>query len=142
MNFYNYIFYSIYKPIEKVNKLSPEIPAVIFLSVLQFVNIYSVILVLNLLPNTIELNWFYIALALILLFNYFYFLRNEKWEKIINYYATRKNNKILDFLVFVYPFLSFYIVFKLLEFNDTTIFIFLTILLIIELYHYFDLDKI
>ena len=139
MNLYNYTFYKIYKSISRVNNYSPEISATIWLSILIGMNIMSTLLYLKFKLEQISLNSIYIALTIIYIFNFLFFIKNKKYIKIIKQFDSENNKTIFNYLILFYPFISFYLMFKTLKIDNTDTFIMLSILLIIEIY--FHLNK-
>lgn len=138
MNIFNYVFYKMYKSTSKVNDLFPEIPTIIFLSVLIFLNIGSVLLIFNISIEDIGLNGIYLIVSIILFFNLYYFLKNDKYKMIIDEFDSKKKYFFLDVLIFIYPFISFFICFKLLKMTNGQISFTLIGLLIIEIFGYFN----
>lgn len=138
MNIFNYVFYKMCKSTAKVNDLSPEIATIIFLSVIMFLNVFSVLLLCNISIENIGRNKIFLLLTLILVFNFYYFLNNGRYKTILHEYDTQTKNKIWDGLIFLYPFISFYVTFKLLKMNNSTIYLTLSALLLVEVYAYFN----
>ncbi|MNQ86236.1 hypothetical protein D3C85_1014240 [compost metagenome] len=133
MNVFNYVFYKMYKSTAKVNNLYPEIPTIIFLSALLFLNIVSVLLIFNVSIKQISLNGIYLIITIILLFNFFYFLKNDKYKEILHEFDSKKKILFLDVLIFIYPFITFFVCFKLLKMPNGTISFTLIGLLVIEI---------
>lgn len=141
MNFLNYVFYKIYKSTAKVNDLSPEIATIIFISVLLFLNIFSGLLLLDISIEKIGLNRIYLILTIVLVFNFYYFLRNDRYKKIVDEYSKKPKNKLCDILIFLYPFVTFFVAFKLLKMSDSNIYFTLIGLLLVEIYAYYNKKK-
>ncbi|MFC5684311.1 hypothetical protein ACYE2N_14120 [Flavobacterium sp. MAHUQ-51] len=138
MNILNYVFYRMYKSTARVNNLYPEVAVVIFLSAMFFLNIASILLLMDASIENIGLNGIYLIVTVILAFNLFYFLKNDKYKIIIEEFESVKNKIFIDILIFVYPFLSIYLCFSLLEMSNTQIGFTLGGLLLVEIYAYFD----
>ena len=141
MNFYNYIFYKIYKSISGVNKFAPEMPTIIWLSLLIMMNVFSGIIFFKIPLEKIGLNNLYIILTFIFVFNFSYFIRKKKYIIIIENYDKEKRKFIFDYAIAIYPFFSFFLFFKSLKIDNSYIFIMLTILLVLEIYKYLNKDK-
>ena len=98
MNIYDYLYYKLYSFISGTNKSIPEWSTMIFLSVLEFLNIGTIVLLLNL--NSIDTitenaNNIFISLILgLLILNYFIFLLNKRYIKILKKY--NRNKSIFD----------------------------------------------
>lgn len=138
MNLFNYFFYRIYKSTSKVNDLFPEIATIIFLSALIFINIASILLLLNVSIEKFGLNGIYLIITIILGFNFFYFLKDDNYKIIIDKYDLRKRYSFIDILIFLHPFISVFIFFKLLEMTNAQICFTLLVLLLVEIYAYFN----
>jgi hypothetical protein len=141
MNIFNYVFYKIYKSTSKVNDLFPEIATIIFLSALFFLNISSVILLFDVSIENIGLNGIYLIITIILGFNLYYFLKNNKFKKIVEEFDSKKNILLLDILIFIYPFISFFLCFKLLKMSSGQIGFTLIVLLLVEIYAHYNQKK-
>ena len=141
MNVFNYVFYRMYKSTSKVNDLYPEIPTIIFLSALMFLNLGSILLILDVSIENIGLNGIYLITTIILFLNLYYFLKNDKYKEIILEYDSKKKLLFLDVLIFIYPFISFYVCFKLLKMTNNQIGFTLIGLLLIEIFGYFSKKK-
>lgn len=127
-----------YKSTSKVNDLFPEIATIIFLSALFFLNIATILLFFGISVENVGLNGIYLIITIILGFNLYYFLKNDKYKMIIDKYDSLKNKKIVDILIFAYPFMSFFLCFKLLKMSNNQIAITLTGLLLVEVYSYYN----
>ncbi|WP_456315076.1 hypothetical protein [Pseudomonas shirazensis] len=142
MNIFNYVFYKLYKSTSKVNDLYPEIATVVFLSALLFLNIGSLLLIFNFSIEKIGINGIYLIITIILCFNLYYFLKNDKYKRIVSEYDSKKSVLLLDILIFLYPFVSFFVCFKLLRMTNKQIGFTLIGLLLIEIYGYFSKKKL
>lgn len=138
MNIYNYVFYKIYKSTSQVNELYPEIATIIFISVMLFLNIFSGLLVFDIAIEKIGLNRIYLLLTIVLGFNFYYFLKNDKYKMIVDEYDKKSTNNFLDIIIFLYPFISFYTSFRLLKMSDNNIYFTLIGLLLVEIYAYYN----
>jgi len=130
-----------YKSTSKVNDLFPEIPTIIFLSALLFLNVGSILLVFDISIEGVGLNRIYLIVTIILFFNFYYFLKNDKYRMIIEEYESKKNVPFLDVLIFIYPFASFFICFKLLKMANGQIGFTLMGLLFVEVLAYISKKK-
>ncbi|MET3028391.1 hypothetical protein ABXT06_17050 [Flavobacterium sp. UW10123] len=137
MNVYDYIFYRMYKSTAKVNDLYPEIPTIIFLSVMIFLNLGSIMLVADDSLEDITLNGIYFIGTVIMFSNFYYFLKNDKYKGIIEEFDSKKRVVLLDILIFIYPFASFFVCFKLLKMPNGPISFTLIGLLLIEIISFF-----
>ena len=130
-----------YKSTAKVNDLSPEIATIIFLSVIMFLNIFSALLLFNISIEIMGRNKIYLLLTIILVFNFYYFLGKNRYKIIIDKYSKKTKNNIWDILIFLYPFISFYVSFKLIKMSNSIICFTLIALLLVEVYAYFNPKK-
>ena len=133
---YNYLFYRLNKSTASVNKFHPEVATIIFLSALLALNVFTVLVFFNVSFEVLTRNKMYIILTVILLFNFQYFLK--RYEQINSEFENYKVLKVIDYLIFLYPFISFFLLFRILEVNNTITLIALGILLLVEIYAYFD----
>ncbi len=130
-----------YKSTSKVNDLYPEIATIIFLSALMFLNLGSILLILDISIENIGVNGIYLIITIILFFNLYYFLKSDKYKEIIQEYNSKKKLFFLDVLIFIYPFASFFVCFKLLKMTNRQIGFTLIGLLVIELVGFFSKEK-
>lgn len=130
LKIYDYLFYRQYKSIASVNKISPKFSAIIYFSLLIFINVMSILLLFKNSIETIGLNAIYALLTLILVFNFWRY--NKKYKTIIAEFDEINRHRVWNYLVFFYPYISFFILFKILEFEYSMIVTTIVILFIID----------
>ncbi len=141
MNLYNYIFYRIYRTTSRVNNIFPEFSTSIYLSILIFINILSIILLLKIPLERIGLNAIYAGLTIIYVVNHMYFIKNNRYKKIIEQFDKKKGVIFLNVMILIYPYLSFFFLFKILKIDSITTFITVGILVLIDAYFYLTKNK-
>ena len=91
---YNYLFYKMYRFISNTNKSIPFWSTMIFISVLEFLNLASITLIMGLHENELILDnagEIFISLIIILMIlNYFVFLKDEKYIRILKDFQEDK----------------------------------------------------
>ena len=117
MKLYDYIFYRIFKATNITNKSIPEWSTIISMSLILFINIFSVLLFVDYPIEQIGENRFKYSSILIILVHYMIFLRNKRYVKIIDKYdnSTRKANIYHDIIIMIYASISVFIFFKLIK---------------------------
>lgn len=121
-----------YKSISRINKFSPEITTGIWLSALIMINILSLLLLFKFSLETIGLNGVYFGIAIIMLLNFKCFIYKEKYKSIIKKFDEDKRKTSFDYVIIIYPYLSFLFLFKILEIDNTTTFITIGVLVLID----------
>ena len=135
LKIYDFLFYRQYKLIASVNKFSPEIAAIIYFSMLIVFNIMSVLVLFKNSMETIGLNGVYAILTSILVINYWRY--NKLYKTIVAEFKKIKVNKVWSYLALFYPYISSFILFKVLDIEYLTIGITLGILIIIDVVAYY-----
>ena len=132
MNLYNYIFYRIYKTISRINNVFPEFSTSIYLSILIFINILSIILFIEIPLDKIGLNNIYFGLTIIYVVNHLYFIKKNRYIKIVENFDKKENSLFLNILILIYPYLSFFLLFKTLKIDNTSTFVTVGVLILID----------
>lgn len=114
MNFYDYIFYRIYKSINITNKSIPHWSSVFAISSVEIVNILTLFKYFN---YSVSENIFKILAISLVLLNYFIFLFNKRYLNIIKFFDDKslKNNFFFDVLIVIYICFSILVFFYLLN---------------------------
>lgn len=101
----------------RTNKSIPEWSSMIIFSLIILLNIISITILLNisLLSNgkIVVLT----LLTIILILNYFYFLKNNRYKEILKYYRNKEFPTFYHYLVILYELISFFICVKLIGLN-------------------------
>jgi len=92
MNLYYLIYYKIYKTTFKSNKDVVEWTSMVFLSVLVFFNLITLFSFVypHIKQQMIGKNLFIGSMLGVIVFNYFIFIYNRKYKKIISDYSEKK----------------------------------------------------
>jgi hypothetical protein len=122
-----------YKSISSVNKFSPEITTGSWLSALIMINILSILLLFKFPIETIGLNGVYLGISIIMLLNFKCFIYKGKYKSIIKKFDEEKRKTYFDYFIIIYPYLSFFFLFKILEIDNITTFITIGILILIDI---------
>ncbi len=133
MNLYNYIFYRIYKTTSRINNIFPEFSTSIYLSILIFINILSIILFMEIPLDRIGLNNIYIGLTIIYVVNHLYFINKNRYKKIVENFDKKENSFFLNLLILIYPYVSFFLLFKTLKIDNISTFVTIGILILIDI---------
>lgn len=133
MNIYNYTYYRIYRSISRINNLFPAFSTSVYLSILIFINLTSILLLLKIPLDKIGLNALYLGLTGVYVLNYIYIIKKNRYKEILEKFDKEENNIFLNLIIYIYPFLSFFIFFKTLEIDNTTTFITVGILVLIDI---------
>jgi hypothetical protein len=130
-NIYIVLYNSLYVRISTINKDAPEIATTIFFSLLLTFNVNCVIFYFfNSLKFLENKNYNFALFTLILVLNYFYFIKNKKSNYNIN---DKKDRKKFIIIGYVYTILSFVLIFMLLNISFYYILIFLGLFLLVEI---------
>ena len=65
-----------------------------------------------------------------------YFIKNNRYKKIIEQFDKKKGVIFLNAMILIYPYLSFFFLFKILKIDSITTFITVGILVLIDAYFY------
>jgi hypothetical protein len=120
LNIYYYTYFKLYKFVEKTNRDVAEWASMIFFSELLWFNIFTILYYLDLLQSDFIKHHAYVSvLVMVLLFiiNYFVFINNRRYRKIIKLYSSESKNKnvIGIVLVIIYSIVSIYLFFHTLH---------------------------
>ncbi|TGV00246.1 hypothetical protein [Flavivirga rizhaonensis] len=117
MNFYDYYFYRMYKSTNITNKSIPEWSTIIAISILFAINLFSILISCEYPIESIGEEGFGAIPLIIVALNYFYFLFNKRYLKIIDKYKGSKYNSNLfhDTIIVTYACLSIFIIFRVLN---------------------------
>lgn len=86
MNLYNYVFFIVFKLIKRTNKYTPESTAILMLSIVEFINVISILLLFNFSLKLLSKTQFLLIYFFILGVNYLYFQNKDRIDKIkVNY---------------------------------------------------------
>ncbi len=127
------MYYKMYKSISRVNKIMPEFSTGVWLSTLIMINILSILILFKFPLETIGLNGVYLGITIIMLLNYKIFIYKEKFKTIVKEFDKENIKTYFDYFIIIYPYLSFFLLFKILEIDNTTIFITVGILILIDI---------
>tara|TARA_R110002111_G_scaffold85992_1_gene134733 strand:+ start:282 stop:716 length:435 start_codon:yes stop_codon:yes gene_type:complete len=121
---YDYVFYSVYKNTSITNKSIPDWSTIIAISILLAINIFSFLIYVKYDIESIGEKGFG-AIPLILTgINYLYFLKNKRYQNILNRFKNQKNKLFWDSIVLTYACVSVFILFYFLEIGlETTLFV-------------------
>ncbi|GFZ93087.1 hypothetical protein GCM10011531_26400 [Aquaticitalea lipolytica] len=103
---YDYVFFSIYRSLNITNKSIPEWSAIILISLLLFVNIFSILIYIDYDIKSIGKKGFGIITSLLIGLNYLYFLKGKRYLIILNRFDEQKNKLICDSIVLLYACIS------------------------------------
>jgi hypothetical protein len=121
LNTYYYLFYWIYKMTYRTNKDIIEWSSMIALSVLLYLNITS--LIIFLIPKEVVILYkyevFYGIGLLILIINFFIFIKDRKYLRIVERFKTENKNNfyIKSIFILAYIFLSVYFTIYLIKYH-------------------------
>lgn len=121
LNTYYYLFYWIYKMTYRTNKDIIEWSSMIALSVLLYLNITS--LIIFLIPKEVVILYkyevFYGIGLLILIINFFIFIKDRKYLRIVERFKTENKNHfyIKSIFILAYIFLSVYFTIYLIKYH-------------------------
>lgn len=120
---YDYVFFSIYRNTSITNKSIPDWSTIIAISMILAFNIFSILIYIEYDIESIGEKGFG-AMPLILIgINYFYFLKNNKYEIILNRFENHQNKLFLDSIVLTYACVSVMTLFYFLKIElETTLF--------------------
>ena len=130
LKIYDFLFYRQYKLIASVNKISPKNSAIIYFSTLISFNIMSILILFKNLIETIGLNGGYILITLIMVINFWRY--NKNYKTIVAEFGKMKVKRVWSYLALLHPYISFFILFKVLGIEYLTIGIALGIMIIID----------
>ena len=86
LNIYEKLYLGIYSSLSRTNKSIPEWSTAILISILLFMNIMSILAIINFDFKILEKNSYKLGIILIMIMNWFYFLKGnrviEKFEKV------------------------------------------------------------
>ena len=103
---YNFVFYRMFKETFTTNRSIPEWSTMIYLSLLIMFNFISICLVLKIPIFDYGKIIIFIIITIILLLNYLYFIKDNKYREIIKYYKKNETQKIYNYLVIFYELVS------------------------------------
>lgn len=141
MNVYDYIFCEMYKYINKTNKIYPEIFTCIYLSTLLSVNIYTLLLLLTFPITKATVITMCGVSIFILSINYFHFLKRDKYKLIINKCVELDKACIANKIAFLYPQITFCLLFVFLNVDFWRIVLLILALSITEIISFFKGNK-
>tara|TARA_R110002074_G_C12026241_1_gene617028 strand:- start:83 stop:514 length:432 start_codon:yes stop_codon:yes gene_type:complete len=112
---YDYVFYSIYRNTSITNKSIPDWSTIIAISILLALNVFSILIYAEYDIESIGEQGFG-AIPLILVgINYLYFLKNKRYQNILNGFKNQQNKLFWDSIVLTYACVSVFILFRILE---------------------------
>jgi hypothetical protein len=133
MNVYDYIFCKMYKSIYKTNKIYPEIFTCMYLSTLLSVNIYTLLLFLMFPITKVTVITICGVSIFILSINYLHFLKRDKYKVILNKCEELDKAWIAEKLAFLYPQITFCLLFVSLNVDFWRIVLLLLLLFAISI---------
>lgn len=120
-NTYYYLYYWIYKMTYRTNRDIIEWSSMIALSVLLYLNITSLIILL--IPKEVVITFkyeiFYVIGLLLLIMNYFIFIKDRKYLRIVERFKTenKKYFYLKSISILAYIFLSVYFTIYLVKYH-------------------------
>lgn len=141
MNIYNYIFCKMFKSINNTNKIYPEIFTCMYFSILLSVNIYTFLIFSGLKIIKLTVISVFILTLIILYFNYLHFLKRDKYKIIVNKFEETDKIWIIEKLVFLYPQITFCLLFVSLNIDFWRIILLLLAVSITEIISFFKKNK-
>ena len=111
MKYYDKFLYCYFKL-----KKKEDIYSVFFLSLIQYVNILSIVIIIDMilgvrvLVNNLQFLLF-IPSPLLMFFNLFYLLWKKKFQKLFDTYRSVDNNRIIKGKLFVVAYMVFSVIF-------------------------------
>ena len=103
------------------------------MSILIFINILSIILFIEIPLDKIGLNNIYFGLTIIYVVNHLYFIKKNRYIKIVENFDKKENSLFLKILILIYPYLSFFLLFKTLKIDNTSTFVTVGVLILIDI---------
>jgi hypothetical protein len=138
---YEYIYYRTYFVISKTNSISPSYSSASLLSITFLLNVFTIYFFLK---EPFEMIGFYFFLSIgiaISFLNLRYFLDEIKIKSINSEYENLKVNRLWNYLIDSYPWLSILIFLLSAGANYNTIFTFVAIFIILRLFEFFTKCK-
>lgn len=121
---YDYVFYSIYRNTSITNKSIPDWSTIIAISMLLANNIFSILIYIEYDIESIGRQGFGIIPIILIGINYLYFLKNKRYQNILNGFKNQQNKLFWDSIVLTYACVSVFILFNILGIElKTTLFI-------------------
>ncbi len=121
---YDYVFYSIYRNTSITNKSIPDWSTIIAISILLALNIFSILIYAEYDIESIGEKGFGAIPLLLVGINYLYFLKNKRYQNIINGFENHQNKLFWDSIVLTYVCVSVFILFYILGVElNTTLFV-------------------
>ena len=120
---YDYVFYSIYRNTSIINKSIPDWSTIFAISMILAFNVFSILIYIEYDIESIGKKGFG-AIPLILIgINYLYFLKNNRYENILNRFENQQNKLFWDSIVLTYACISVFTLFHFLKIElNTTLF--------------------
>lgn len=141
MNIYNYIFCKIFKSIHNTNKIYPEIFTCMYFSILLSINIYTFLIFLGFKITKLTVISVFILTLIILYFNYLHFLKRDKYKIIVDKFEETDKIWIIEKLVFLYPQVTFCLLFISLNIDFWRIILLLLAVSITEIISFLKKNK-
>ncbi len=83
--------------------------------------------------DRIGLNNIYIGLTIIYVVNHLYFINKNRYKKIVENFDKKENSFFLNLLILIYPYVSFFLLFKTLKIDNISTFVTIGILILIDI---------
>ena len=121
---YNYVFFSIYRNTSITNKSIPDWSTIITISILLAINIFSILIYIEYDIESIGEKGFGAIPLLLIGINFLYFLKNKRYQNILNGFKNQQNKLFWDSIVLTYACASVFILFRILEIELKTTLLF------------------
>lgn len=115
MDLYNYVFFIVFKLVKRTNKYTPESTAILMLSIVEFINLISILILFNFNLKILNKTQFILIFFLILGINYLYFLKKDRIDKIKVYYLNEAITSLHNIFIQFYACVSIFILCYLIE---------------------------
>ncbi|WP_397363245.1 hypothetical protein [Olleya sp. R77988] len=112
---YDYVFYSIYRNTSITNKSIPDWSTIIAISILLAINIFSILIYIEYDIESIGEKGFGVIPLILVGINFLYFLKNKRYQNILNGFKNQQNKLFWDSIVLTYACASVFILFQILE---------------------------
>lgn len=138
MRLLNILFYRLFSFAYKTNKSVTEWSTIITMSILFTLNVISLSVFFNVSIEAIGKNVFRLLPVLFIVLNWFYFLKGNRYKKLIQAPSISNNLVFIDILIIIYIIISVCFFYIVLEIGLKYIFISISLLAIVLIIAYFD----
>lgn len=138
MRLLNILFYRLFSFAYKTNKSVTEWSTIITMSILFTLNVISISVFFNVSIEAIGKNGFRLLPVLFIVLNWFYFLKGNRYKKLIQAPPISNNLVFVDILIIIYIIISVCFFYLVLEIGLKYIFISISLLAIVLIIAYFD----